>query len=96
MFLNLYLYFFALVSRQKAALSSATQHAMSPEFVGKWGTEWLNTRFPLPTLLCAGSVCEAKNFIYLCISYNFIMYIDLIIFFLLKIMSYIYVTNRPL
>ena len=33
------------------ALSSATQHAMPPELDGKWGTECLNTRFPLPTLL---------------------------------------------
>ena len=36
-------------------LSSATQHAMSPEFVGKWGSQCLNTKFPLPTLLCAGN-----------------------------------------
>ena len=35
-------------------LSSATQHAMPPEFGRKWGTECLNTRFPLPNLLCAG------------------------------------------
>ena len=28
---------------------------MRPEFGGKWdGTEFFNTRFPLPTLLCAG------------------------------------------
>ena len=47
--------FFALVSRLSAALSSATQHAtMPPEFSRKWGTECLNTTFPLPTLLCAG------------------------------------------
>ena len=46
--------FFALVSRQSAALSSATQYAMPPESSRKWGTECLNTRFPLPTLLCAG------------------------------------------
>ena len=26
----------------------------TPEFGRKWGTECLNTRFPLPTLLCAG------------------------------------------
>ena len=25
---------------------------MSPEFSANWGTEFLNTRFPLPTLLC--------------------------------------------
>ena len=37
-----------------ASLSSATQHAMPPEFGRKWGTECLNTGFPLPTLLCAG------------------------------------------
>ena len=53
-YLNLYFHFFALVSRQSASLSSATQHAMPPEFGRKSGTECLNTRFPLPTLLCAG------------------------------------------
>ena len=26
---------------------------MPPEFVGKWRMEYLNTRFPLPALLCA-------------------------------------------
>ena len=36
---------------ESAALSSAIQHAMPQEFVGKWGTKCLNTRFPLPTLL---------------------------------------------
>ena len=35
-----------------AALSSATQHAMPPEFGRKWETECLNTRFPLPTYVC--------------------------------------------
>ena len=39
--------------KQSAALSSATQHTMPSELGGKWGTECLNTRFPLPTLLCA-------------------------------------------
>ena len=53
-YLNLYFHFFALVSRLSAALSYATQHAMPPEFGRKWGTEYLNTRFPLPTLLYAG------------------------------------------
>ena len=53
-YLNLYFHFFALVSRLSAALSSATQHPMPPEFGRKWGTECVNTRFPLPTLLCAG------------------------------------------
>ena len=49
--LNLYFHFFALVSRQSAALCSATQHAMLPESGRKWGTECLNTRFPLPIYL---------------------------------------------
>ena len=31
-YLNLYFHFFALVSRLSAALSSATQHAIPPEF----------------------------------------------------------------
>ena len=44
--------------RLSAALSSATQHAMPPEFGRNWGTECLNTRFPLLTLLCAG--CSVK------------------------------------
>ena len=35
-------------------MSSATQHAMPPEFDRKRGTGCLNTRFPLLTLLCAG------------------------------------------
>ena len=53
-YLHLYFYFFALVSRHSAALSSASQHAISPDLGGMWGTKCLNTRFPLPTLLCAG------------------------------------------
>ena len=40
--------------RLSAALSSATQHAMPPEFGRKWGTECLSTRFSLPILLCSG------------------------------------------
>ena len=51
---KLYFHFIGLVSRQSTALGSATQHAMPPEFGRKWGTECLNTRFPLPSLLCAG------------------------------------------
>ena len=42
-YLNLFFHFFALVSRLSAALSSATQHAMPPEFGRKWGTECLMT-----------------------------------------------------
>ena len=34
-YLNLYFRFFTLVSRQRAALSSGTQHAMPPEFGGR-------------------------------------------------------------
>ena len=36
--LNVYFHFFGLGSKTTAALSSATQHAMSPEFGRKWGT----------------------------------------------------------
>ena len=39
--------------RLSTALKSATQHAMPAEFGRKWGMECLNTRFSLPTLLCA-------------------------------------------
>ena len=34
---------------KSAALSSAIQHAMPPQFGGKCGTECLNNKFPLPT-----------------------------------------------
>ena len=57
-YLNLYFHFFALVSRQSAALNSATQHIMPPEFGRKWRTVCFIIRFPLPTLLCAG--CSVK------------------------------------
>ena len=60
-YLNLYFHFFALVSRLSAALSSAPQHAMPPEFGRKWGTECLNTRFPLPILLSAGYSVKLKK-----------------------------------
>ena len=53
-YLHIYFHFFALVSKQSVALRSATQHAMPPELGRKWATECLNTRLPLPTLLCAG------------------------------------------
>ena len=54
--------FFAVMSRQSAALSSTTQHAMPREFGGKWGTEWLNTTSPLPSMMRAGnSVTLKKN-----------------------------------
>ena len=35
-------------------------HSMLSEFGKKWGTECLDTRFPLPTLLCAGIQREAN------------------------------------
>ena len=36
-------------------LHSEFRHSTMPQkFGGKWGTERLNNRFPLPTLLCAG------------------------------------------
>ena len=34
------------------ASSPATQHTILLELGGKWETEFNNTRFPLPTLLC--------------------------------------------
>ena len=39
---------------QSAALNSSIQLKIPPELVRKSGTECLNTRLPLPTLLCAG------------------------------------------
>lgn len=43
----MYINFFVL-----ASLSSTIQHAVPPEFDGKWKTEYLNTRLSLPILLC--------------------------------------------
>ena len=43
-----------LVQRKTAALSFDTRHAMSLAFGGKWDTDCLSTRLPLPTLLHAG------------------------------------------
>ena len=43
-YFNLYLNFFALVSRQTAALSSATQHAIPPESGGKLKEESISKR----------------------------------------------------
>ena len=55
-FIYIYIFIsFALVS------SPANQNAMPPEIGGKWGTECLNTRFPLPTLLCAGYSVKLKK-----------------------------------
>ena len=62
-YLNLYIHYFALVSRQSAALSSATQNLMPAEFGGKWEKDCLNTGFPLPTLMC-GIQREADLFIF--------------------------------
>ena len=66
-----HLYFFALVSRQSATLSSATQHAMPPELGRNWGTECLNTRFSLPTLLCAGT--SWFNLITIYVNYDYVV-----------------------
>ena len=49
------------MSTQSAALSSATQHTTPPEFGSKWRTECLNTKFPLPNLLCAGYSVKLKK-----------------------------------
>ena len=50
------------------SLSSATQHAMPLEFGRKWGTECLNTRVPLPTLLCEGYSVKLIYFRYILLS----------------------------
>ena len=64
------------MSRQIASLSSATQHAMPSKFGRKWGTKCLNTRFPLPTLLCAG---YRGNLIYLFDFFNNYTFISAIL-----------------
>ena len=40
-------------------------NAMPPEFGRKWGTECLNTGFPLPTLQCAAYSVKLIYFVYL-------------------------------
>ena len=67
-YLNLYFVFFGLVLRLSAALSSATQHAMPPEFGRKWGKVCLIARFPLPTLLCAGYSVKPTYLFIFCFS----------------------------
>ena len=62
---NFYFHFFALVLRQSAVLSSATQYAMPPEFSGNWGPECLNTRFPITTLLCPNTAWSWFNLTFL-------------------------------
>ena len=49
--INSLFWFLALAIIQGVVLSFATQHGMSQEFGGKWRTECLDTRSPLPTLL---------------------------------------------
>ena len=49
--LIIYILNFSLWYQGKSvALSSSSQHAMHRKFCGRWGTECLNTRFPLSTL----------------------------------------------
>ena len=73
-----YFNFFALVSRQSAALSSATQHAMPPESGRKWGTSVLTLKFPLPTLLCAGYSVGLKFFLRTKQVYSLFIYVSCI------------------
>ena len=47
----LHFHFLALMSRQRAALSSATLHASLEKSGGKWWMECFNTKFLLHTLL---------------------------------------------
>ena len=42
------------VEAKRGVMSSAIQQAMPPEFGRKRGTECVNTRLPLPNLLCTG------------------------------------------
>ena len=69
---------FFIFSFRSAALSSASQD--TTELHGKWGTECLNTRFPLPTPVYAGySVKLKKNMKDFVISYkNLIVYVTVV------------------
>ena len=48
----------------KRGVESRPQHAMPPEFSGKGGVVCLNTRLPLPILLCAGYSVELIFYYY--------------------------------
>ena len=60
MFFFLYFHFFTLLflTRQKVALSSAPQNAMSPEFSGKWRAEGLllHVRFKVKYYYCINTI----------------------------------------
>ena len=56
-----YLILSILVSRQRAGLNFDTQNAILPDFCRKYGTEYLNTMFPMSTLLCAESSVKLKR-----------------------------------
>ena len=57
-YLLMFLFLRSGIKGKSAVLSSATQHVMSRKFDVKWGTECLNTRFPLLNL---GVQREAKE-----------------------------------
>ena len=60
-FIYIYIFISSLWCRgESAVLRSATQHAMPPEIGGNWGTECLNTRFPLPTVCGIQREAEKK------------------------------------
>ena len=59
---NLYIHFFALVSRQSAALSPATQYALSPKSGGECGPKCLNTGVLSAYLTVCGIRREADFF----------------------------------
>ena len=48
------------MSRPSAGLSSPAQHVKSPEFGGKYGREYLNTKFPRLTLQDTAKSCINK------------------------------------
>ena len=51
-----------MVLKQKARRSFPPLNTQCLEKISeKWGTECLKTRFPLPTLLCAGYSVKLKN-----------------------------------
>ena len=47
-------HFLCCVDVAERGVEFRIQHAMFPEFSGKWATAYVNTRLPLPTLQCAG------------------------------------------
>ena len=77
---------------QSAALSSAIQHPMPPVFERKWGTECLNTRFLLPTLIYLFNLNLLTNIILIYIPF----YLSILMSYMISVATPLKFINRTL